>query len=275
MVGKLPSFVKVRAPTNDELLALLQTVIAKLMKLLTRRGVLMDEMGRTYLIEPDADGGRGAHAAGCSRCLPHRLRAPRWAKDDDSAGRDAAQGYGSTAQHAAVRVEAHDRKLLEQLCRYSTRPALSDERLQRNAAGYRLTAEWLVARSAERPSEYHGLIADHFEKAGDSANAIIYLCKAASDAAQAYLCQRAEVHAAMGRTQEAASCYVQAAAACRKLNRPLAALEMQAGLARLAIVNRRLSAREDSHWPGGRPVRSWMARRTVRDRRSSRLVDVL
>ena len=34
-----------------------------------------------------------------------------------------------------VRVEAHDRKRLEQLCRYITRPALSDERVQVNAAG--------------------------------------------------------------------------------------------------------------------------------------------
>ena len=37
--------------------------------------------------------------------------------------------------HAAVRVEAHDRKRLEQLCRYITRPALSDERVQLNTAG--------------------------------------------------------------------------------------------------------------------------------------------
>ena len=37
--------------------------------------------------------------------------------------------------HAAVRVEAHDRKRLEQLCRYITRPALADERVQLNAAG--------------------------------------------------------------------------------------------------------------------------------------------
>jgi hypothetical protein len=37
--------------------------------------------------------------------------------------------------HAAVRVEAHDRKRLEQLCRYIARPALSDERVQLNAAG--------------------------------------------------------------------------------------------------------------------------------------------
>ena len=35
----------------------------------------------------------------------------------------------------AVRVEAHDRKRLEQLCRYITRPALSDERVQLNCAG--------------------------------------------------------------------------------------------------------------------------------------------
>ena len=36
--------------------------------------------------------------------------------------------------HAAVQVEAHGRKRLEQLCRYITRPALSDERVQLNAA---------------------------------------------------------------------------------------------------------------------------------------------
>ena len=34
-----------------------------------------------------------------------------------------------------MRVDAHDRKRLEQLCRYITRPALSDERVQLNAAG--------------------------------------------------------------------------------------------------------------------------------------------
>lgn len=34
-----------------------------------------------------------------------------------------------------MRVDAHDRKRLEQWCRYITRPALSDERVQVNAAG--------------------------------------------------------------------------------------------------------------------------------------------
>ena len=37
--------------------------------------------------------------------------------------------------HAAVRCGADDRKALEQLCRYITRPALASERVQTNAAG--------------------------------------------------------------------------------------------------------------------------------------------
>ena len=41
---------------------------------------------------------------------------------------------GGFSLHAGVRVAAHDRGLLEQLCRYITRPALSDEPVQLNAA---------------------------------------------------------------------------------------------------------------------------------------------
>ena len=37
--------------------------------------------------------------------------------------------------HAAVRCGADDRQALEQLCRYITRPALANERVQCNAAG--------------------------------------------------------------------------------------------------------------------------------------------
>jgi hypothetical protein len=51
-----PAFIEADASTDDELHALLQTVIARLMKMLTRRGVLVEDMGQTYLAEPDADG---------------------------------------------------------------------------------------------------------------------------------------------------------------------------------------------------------------------------
>ncbi|EFK97713.1 hypothetical protein LDC_0233, partial [sediment metagenome] len=51
-----PTFVEAAVPTDDELHALLQMVITRLMKMLTRRCVLVEDMGQAYLAEPDADG---------------------------------------------------------------------------------------------------------------------------------------------------------------------------------------------------------------------------
>lgn len=51
-----PTFIEAAASTDQELHALLQTVIARFMKMLTRRGVLVEEMGQTWLAEPDTDG---------------------------------------------------------------------------------------------------------------------------------------------------------------------------------------------------------------------------
>ena len=51
-----PAFAEAGAPTDEELRALLHTVIARLMKMLTRRGVLVEEMGQAWLAEPDTDG---------------------------------------------------------------------------------------------------------------------------------------------------------------------------------------------------------------------------
>jgi hypothetical protein len=44
-------------------------------------------------------------------------------------------GIDGFSLHAAVRCAADDRQALEQLCRYITRPALANERVQTNAAG--------------------------------------------------------------------------------------------------------------------------------------------
>ena len=45
-----------------------------------------------------------------------------------------AQAHGFSL-HAAVRVASQQRKALERLCGYITRPALANERLSRNAKG--------------------------------------------------------------------------------------------------------------------------------------------
>jgi len=140
-------FVQAGAPTDDELHALLHTVIARLMKMLTRRGVLIEEMGQTYLADPNADGDeartlRPLQAAAITYRIAFGPRAGQ--KVLTLRGALAREGMAREllccdidgfSLHAAVRVEAHERKRLEQLCRTITRPALADERVQLNAAG--------------------------------------------------------------------------------------------------------------------------------------------
>ena len=58
----------------------------------------------------------------------------RWKGSADSGVARARVSIDGNSAAAAVRVEVHDRKWLEQLCRYITRPALSDERVQLNTA---------------------------------------------------------------------------------------------------------------------------------------------
>ena len=53
--GGEPGFQQARAPTGAELQRLLDTITARLLKLLTRQGYLVEEQGMTYLagIDPD------------------------------------------------------------------------------------------------------------------------------------------------------------------------------------------------------------------------------
>jgi len=151
-----PHFVAAGTPADDQLHALLQTIIARLMKLLT---------ALTYRI---AFGPRAGQKVLTLRgALPHEApaRQPLCADID---------GF---SLHAAVRVHAHERKRLEQLCRYIARPALSEERIRLDAAGQvqlELGTPWrdgtthlvmsplefmqrlaaLVAREHGRPFEY-------------------------------------------------------------------------------------------------------------------------
>jgi hypothetical protein len=155
--GGVLVFIEVAAPTNDEMHALVRANIARLMKLLTRRGVLVEDMGQTWLAEPQAEGEeartlRPLKAAAITyriafgpragqKVLTLRGAMPR----ESSARQPLCADIDWFSLHAAVRVQAHDRKRLEQLCRYITRPALSDERVQFNAAGQvelKLKAPW-------------------------------------------------------------------------------------------------------------------------------------
>ena len=142
-----PVFVEVPAPTDDALRAVLRKIITRMMKLLIRRGVLIEEPGATDMADGDTDSDdartlRPLQAAACTYRIAFGPRAGQKVLTVQGAmPRDAGfeqalcaniQGF---SLHAAVRCGADDRQALEQLCRYITRPALASERVQCNAAG--------------------------------------------------------------------------------------------------------------------------------------------
>lgn len=76
---------------------------------------------------------------------------------EGTAGQPLCADIDGFSQHAAVRVEAHERKRFEQLCRYNTRPAQSDERVQVNAARQvevelKLKTPWRRERGVRAPN---------------------------------------------------------------------------------------------------------------------------
>ncbi len=142
-----PAFVKVPAPTDEAMQAVLHKIITRLMKLLTRKGVLVEEQGETYMADDDANSEearvlRPLQAAACTYRIAFGPRAGQkvltvqgaMSRDTDFKKTLCADIDGFSL-HAAVRCDADDRHGLEQLCRYITRPALANERVQTNAAG--------------------------------------------------------------------------------------------------------------------------------------------
>ncbi len=140
-----PEFVEVPEPTDEALQTVLHKIIIRLMKLLTRRGVLIEEEGSTYMAANDDDSDearslRPLQAAACTYRIAFGPRAgqkvltvqgvmPRDADFEQPLCADIS-GF---SLHAAVRCGADDRQALEQLCRYITRPALAIERVQTTA----------------------------------------------------------------------------------------------------------------------------------------------
>jgi hypothetical protein len=142
-----PKFVEVPEPTDEALQSVLHKIITRAMKLPTRRGVLVEEEGSTYMADNDGDSDeartlRPLQAAACTYRIAFGPRAgqkvltlqyamPRQTEFKQTLCADI-DGF---TLHAAVRCAADDRQALEQLCRYITRPTLANDRVQTNAAG--------------------------------------------------------------------------------------------------------------------------------------------
>ena len=136
-------FHEAAALSTDELEAVLLKIIKRTMQLLTRLGALIEEPDQTYLAETNTDGAlRALQAASCTYRIALGPRAGQKVlslQSLPSAARPSAPELHVNAHgfslHAAVRWRADQRKELEQLCRYITRPAIANERLKRNRAG--------------------------------------------------------------------------------------------------------------------------------------------
>ena len=113
------------------------------MKLLTRKGFLIEEQGMSYLDDSDPDRALGPlRAAACTYRIALGSRAgqkvltlqtvPSQAAPPTQQRCVNAQGF---SLHAEVCCAADQRKKLEHLCRYITRPAIANERLTLNRAG--------------------------------------------------------------------------------------------------------------------------------------------
>jgi putative transposase len=188
----VPVFREARAPSMAELEAVLNRIIQRILKLLTRTGYLIAEQGMRYLAEPESDRALTPlqAAAGTYRiALGPRAgqkvlslqTVPSRAADSQQPGCVNAHGF---SLHAAVRCGAHQRQELERLCRYITRPAIANERLKRNRAGQvvlQLKSPWrdgtthivmsplefmqrlaaLVPRPRLHLIRFHGVLAPH------------------------------------------------------------------------------------------------------------------
>ncbi|MEZ5659453.1 MAG: transposase [Burkholderiaceae bacterium] len=152
-----PQFVSVAAPTDEELAGLLQTMTGRILRLLTRRGVLEQEAGQTWLSDTDSEANEGSamwplQAAAVTYRIAFGPRAGQKVLTIRGAptrewrsGKRLCADIDGFSLHAAVRVKAHERGRLEKLCRYITRPALAEERIEMDSQGQvrlRLKTPW-------------------------------------------------------------------------------------------------------------------------------------
>jgi Putative transposase len=156
-----PEFVETPPPSEEQVWEVLQSIIKRVMKQLVRQGILVEDQGETYLADTEDESEearalRPLHRGSCVYRIAFGPRAGQkvltlqGALPKEASGKQRLcanlQGFGL---HAAVRCGAGQRKTLERLCRYITRPALANDRVQINAAGQvelKLKSPWRAAR---------------------------------------------------------------------------------------------------------------------------------
>ena len=138
-----PVFQSACAPTAEQLHGLLDKIIVRVMRLLTRRGLLIEEHGEQTFAAIEADPALSPlQWASCTYRIALGPRAGQKlltlqtlsTQTEPVSPGLCAKAHGFSL-HAGLRCAAHQRQELEQLCRYITRPAIANARLGRSRTG--------------------------------------------------------------------------------------------------------------------------------------------
>jgi hypothetical protein len=143
-------FVEVPPPSDQQLQALLHSIITSVMKRLVRQGVLVQEQDQWYVSDDIANDDEASALRPLQQgSIVYRIAfGPRAGRKvltlREAVPVGADSGYEAKplcaneqgfSLHAAVRCQANERAKLERLCRYITRPALANDRIKVNQAG--------------------------------------------------------------------------------------------------------------------------------------------
>jgi hypothetical protein len=138
-------FKQVKAPTNEELAALVYGISERVGRYLLREGLLVQDVEKSYLDLETVEAGAMDDLIGSS--ITYRIavganqgrkafsvqRLP--AREELSPASTRVAKAAGFSLHAGVAALGHEREKLERLCRYITRPALSIQRLSLSSQG--------------------------------------------------------------------------------------------------------------------------------------------
>ena len=138
------TFQRTNAPTQEELARLVHTISHRVARYLERQGILERDEENSYLQLDGIDEDPMQQLIGCS--VSYRIAVgpqqgrkvftlqtlPAVEKDDQFAQVAKEAGF---SLHAGVAAQAWERDKLERLCRYISRPAISEKRLSLTSAG--------------------------------------------------------------------------------------------------------------------------------------------
>jgi ribosomal protein S27E len=139
-------FHRVKAPTHDELNTLVHTLSHRIARCLEKRGLLERDAENTWLTLEEGEDDVLTQLHGSSVTYRIATGSQRGRKvftlqtlpgrEDQSTTSSRVANHAGFSLHAGVVAEAHQRDKLERLCRYVSRPALSEKRLALTANGH-------------------------------------------------------------------------------------------------------------------------------------------